>query len=101
MAWGSLAEALPEPPLQINIGPTIGKYLIKSYGKEFCDKTFGLKNKGTELFIGNSRVKFEGDNLEIGGKIYKGTPGLLELISMENQTTKKLQKETKKTIWKY
>jgi len=30
LPWGSQAEALPEPPLPINIGPTIGKYLIKS-----------------------------------------------------------------------
>jgi len=71
LLWVSQAEALPEPPLPSNIGPTIGKYLIKSYGKEFGDKTFGLKNKGTEFFIGNSRAKFERDNLEIGGKIYK------------------------------
>jgi len=34
-------------------------------------------------------VKFQGDNLEIGGKIYKGTPGLLELISMEKTNDKK------------
>jgi len=33
LPWGSQAESLPEPPLPINIGPTIGTYLIKSYGK--------------------------------------------------------------------
>ena len=100
LPWGSQAEALPEPSLPISIGPTIGKYLIKSYGKEFGDKSFGFKKKVIHFF-GNSRVKFEGDNLEIGGKIYKGTPGLLELISMEKPNGKKLQKKTKTTIWKY
>ena len=34
---GSQAEALPESPLPINTGPTIGRYLIKSYSKEFGD----------------------------------------------------------------
>jgi len=66
LPWESQAETLPEPTLPINIGPTIGMHLIKSYGKEYHDKTFGFKNKGTYFFIGNSRVKFEGDNSEIG-----------------------------------
>ena len=95
LPWGSQAEALPEPPLPINIGPTSGKYLIKSHGYQYGDKTFGFKNKGIDFFIGNSGVKFEGDNLEIGGKIYKRTPGLLELISMEKPNFKKITKEDK------
>ena len=57
-------------------------------------KHLGLKTKAY-IFIGNSRVKFEGDNLEIGGKIYKGTPGLLELISMEKTNFKKITNEDK------
>ena len=101
LPWGSQAEALPEPPLPINIGPTIGTYLIQSYVKEYGDKTYGLRNKGIDFFIGNSSVKFEGDNLEIGNRIYKGTPDLLELISMEKTKIKKLQKQTKTTFWKY
>jgi len=95
LPWGSQAEALPEPPLPINIGPNIGKYLMKSYGKEFGDKTFGFKNKGTEFFVGNSRVKFEGYNLEIGGRIYKATPGLMDLITMEKPKIKDATKKDK------
>jgi len=57
-------------------------------------KHLGLKTKAY-IFIGNSRVKFEGDNLETGGKIYKGTPGLLELISMEKTNFKKITNEDK------
>ena len=95
LPWGSQAEALPEPPLPVNMGPTIGPHLIKSYDKEYCDKTYGFKSKDIELFIGNSRVKFEGDNLEIGEKIYKGTPGLLELISMEKPKIKDATKTDK------
>ena len=100
LPWRSQAETHPEPPLPINIGPTIGEYLIESYGDEYGDKTFGFKNKGVDFFIDKSRKKFEGDNLEIGGKIYKGTPGLLDLISMEKPKIKKATKTDKTTIWK-
>jgi len=51
LPWGSQAEALPEPPLPINIGPTIGMHLIKSYGKEYGDKTYGFKNKGIDFLL--------------------------------------------------
>jgi len=51
LPWGSQAEALPEPPLPINVGPTIGTYLIKSYGKEYCDKTYGFKNKEIDFLL--------------------------------------------------
>jgi len=95
LPWGSQAEALPEPPLPINIGRTIGTHLIKSYGKEYGDKTYGFKNKGIYFFIGNSEVKFEGDNLEIGGKIYKGTPVVLDLISMDKTKIKDATKTDK------
>ena len=95
MLWGSQAEAIPEPPLPINIGPSIGKYLIKSYGKEYGNKTYGFKNKDKYFFIGNSRAKFEGDNLEIGGKFYKGTPGLLDLISMDKPQIEDARKTVK------
>jgi len=49
--WGSQVEALPELPLPINIGPTIGTHLIKSYGEEYGDKTYGLKNKGKDFLM--------------------------------------------------
>ena len=54
-----------------------------------------FKSKGIDFFIGNSRVKFEGDNFEIGNRIYKGTPGLLELISMEKPNIKNATKSDK------
>jgi len=96
---GSQAEAIPEPPLPINIGPTIGTHLIKSYGKEYDDKTDGFENKLIDCFIGNSEVKFEGDNLEIGGKICKGTPGLLDLISMEKSKNKRCCKNRQRQLF--
>ena len=57
LSWGSQAEALLEPPLPINIGPTIGKYLIKSYGKEYGDKTYGFITKGIYFFCRNINEK--------------------------------------------
>ena len=50
LPWGSQAETLPEPALPINIGPTIGTHLIKSYGKEYGDKTYGFIHKGIYIF---------------------------------------------------
>jgi len=48
--WGSQAEALHELPLAFNIGPNIGAYLIKSYGKEYGDKTYGFKIKANIFY---------------------------------------------------
>ena len=95
LPWGSQAEALPEHPLPINIGPIIGRYLIKSYGKEYGDKTFGLKTKDENFFVGKSRIKFEGVNLEIDGKSCKATPGLMNLITMEVPKVNAATKEDK------
>ena len=94
LPWGSQAEALPEPPIPINIGPNIGTYLIKSYCKEFGDKTYGFKNKDRNFYIGSSRVKFEGDNL-------RNTRSFGFDFNEKKQKQKKLQKKTKTTIWKY
>jgi len=55
----------------------------------------GLYTKAYIFFIGNSEVKFEGDNLVIGVKIYKGTSGLLDLISMEKPILKNATKTDK------
>ena len=43
----------------------------------------------------------EGDNLEIDGRIYKATPGLMDLITMEIPKIKDATKKTKTTIWKF
>jgi len=98
LPWGSQTEALSGPPLPINIGPIIGRYLIKSYGKEYDDNTFGLKTKDEKYFIGKSRIKFEGDNLEIDVIIYKATPALMDLTTIEVPKVNEATKKTKTTI---
>lgn len=61
-------------------GPIASRYLTKFAQKEGTDKTFGLYYKKDGPYIGNQRVKISGDDLDISGRIYKGTPGLWNLI---------------------
>jgi len=53
------------------------------------------KTKDENFFIGKSRIKFEGDNLEIDRKSYKATPGLMNLITMEVPKVNEATKEDK------
>jgi len=53
-----------------------------SHGKP-GDRTFGLKNKDGQFFLGNAEVGIDGNDLIIGDKRYHGTPGLWDLIVMK------------------
>jgi len=62
--------------IQINLGPIALKNLNK-YLKDEGDSTYGFKNLGDdEYYIKKTKIDFKGDDIEIGGKTYKGTPGL-------------------------
>jgi len=60
------------------------------------DKTFGLKNRGGEFFLGNASVDFDGDDLITDGNKYKGTKGLWDLIKMKKTSTGLATEEDKK-----
>ena len=51
------------------------------------DKTFGLRNKGGEFFLGNAGVDFDGDDLIIDENKYKGTKRLWDLITRKKNST--------------
>ena len=80
-------ETLPEKKIQlpINIGPIGRKNLNKYLNKG--DTIFGFKynNKDDEYYLGNTRVNFKGDDLEISGKRYPGTPGLWNLLTAKGK----------------
>ena len=80
-------ETLPEKKIQlpINIGPIGRKNLNKYLNKG--DTIFGFKynNKDDEYYLGNTRVDFKGDDLEISGKRYPGTPGLWNLLTAKGK----------------
>ena len=56
------------------------QYLRKFASKSGTDKTFGLRDKDGQFYIGNKKAKIKDNNIIIGEKEYAGTPGLWELI---------------------
>jgi len=88
-------QALPQPPLPINIDQLARKYLVSSYGSA-GDKTFGLDDRGGQFFLGNTEVDFEGNDLVIGGKRYAGTPDLWDLLVMKSPVVGFATEEDKK-----
>ena len=70
---------LPEKEV-LKLGPNATKALKRSLTKEGVDKTYGIYDKDNKFFIGTKEVKIEGDNIIIDDSVYRGTPGLWELI---------------------
>ena len=80
-------EAYEDDPVDITtleLGDIATKYL-KEYAskKSKTDTVFGIRSEDGEFFIGNSPISFEGDDMMVGNKTYKGTPGLWELMTMK------------------
>src|SRR5688572_21165742 len=80
-------EAFEDEPVDITtleLGDIATKYL-KEYtsNKNKTDKTFGIYSEDGDFFIGNSLIKFDGDDMMVGNKTYKGTPGLWEFMTMK------------------
>ena len=72
----------PFPP---NTGEIVKQYLRKSRGKE-ADKTFGLEDRDGQLYLGNAKVAFDGDDLIIKVERYLETPGFWSMIIMKEPT---------------
>src|SRR5688572_15334528 len=80
-------EAYEDDPVDITtleLGDIATKYL-KEYTSNTnkTDKTFGIYSVDGDFFIGNSPIKFDGDDMMVGNKTYKGTPGLWEFMTMK------------------
>ena len=58
--------------------------LIEAFTKEGVDKTFGLHAKNKKFHIGNKPVTIKDNDIIVDGKIYRGSPGLWELITSRN-----------------
>ena len=76
----------PEPTSQlIQLGNIASKYLGSYLGKDARDKTFGIRRElDNNYYIGNTVIKFNGDNIVVNDKEYQGTPGLWELVTSKN-----------------
>ena len=67
------------------IGPIANSYLRKFASKEDADKNFGIYNNKGKSYIGDTRIGIINDNIIVGEKEYQGTPGLWELIIMNER----------------
>jgi hypothetical protein len=80
-------EAYDDDPVEdvrtLELGDIAVEYL-KQYAsdKRLVDTTFGIRSKDGDFYIGDSKISIEADDVTVGNKTYKGTPGLWELITM-------------------
>ena len=66
--------------MNVFIGDIAEQYLRKFVSVSGADKTFGLWDKVSKLYIGNKEAKIKENNIIVGDKEYVGMPGLWELI---------------------
>ena len=70
----------------MNVGE-VAKHYLKMYtsntisNKNQMDKSFGVKLKEGEFFIGREHIMINNDDIIIGDKLFRGTTGLWELIT--------------------
>ena len=70
----------------MNVGE-VAKHYLKMYtsntisNKNQMDKSFGVKLKQGEFFIGREQIMINNDDIIIGDKLFRGTTGLSELIT--------------------
>ena len=74
----------PEKPSSITtLGPLVQKYI----GSTDVDRTYGIRKEGTKLYMGETEVKIDNNDIMVDDVTYEGTPGLWNLI-MEKDITK-------------
>jgi len=79
-------EAYEDPVSDIRtleLGDLATKYL-RQYAsrKKETDKIFGIRATDDNFYVGEKPISVEGDDITVGDKTYKGTPGLWELLTM-------------------
>ena len=78
-------RSLPSIPTPQQIGKLPADKLRQALSsKSEYDTTFGIYNKGDHLMIGSKQVDIKGDDIEVNGKYYRGTPGLWQLLTSKN-----------------
>lgn len=84
----SVNETLSTPVnfVQNRVGNMAMKYLnMNSSDAKLCDNIFGLRSEnGKDLWIGDSEVKIEGNDIIFKDTKYTGTKGLWELMTLKD-----------------
>jgi len=69
----------------LELGDLATEYLQHyASNKKLADTTFGIHSKDGVFYIGVSPISIQGDDVTVGDKIYEGTPGLWELLTLIN-----------------
>ena len=63
------------------LGPLAVNALIEAFTKEGVDRSYGIYAKNKKLFMGNKEISIKDNDITLEGEVYKGTPGLWELIT--------------------
>ena len=72
----------PEKPSSITtLGPLVQKYI----GSTDVDRTYGIRKEGTKLYMGETEVKIDNNDIMVDDVTYEGTPGLWNLIMEKNR----------------
>lgn len=59
----------------------LGNYLSKT---GLTDTTYGIRRDDNKFYIGNKEVEIANDDISIGDKIFKGSKGLWELLTLKS-----------------
>ena len=77
----------PVTPQKLDFGflasAYLGNYLSKN---SVADTTYGIRRDGNTFFIGNKEIEINNNDITIEDKIYKGTKGLWELLTLKEPT---------------
>ena len=70
----------------LEYGQIAGKYWnLRESDDKLADKTFGIRSGKDGIYrIGNAPITIQGNDIEVAGKTYKGTPGLWGLITLKD-----------------
>ena len=63
------------------LGPLAVNALIEAFTKEGVDRSYGIYAKNKKFFIGSKEITIKDNDITLEGEVYKGTPGLWELIT--------------------
>ena len=57
------------------------------------DKTYGVRNVGLDLYLGDSKIKFKNDGVKVKNSSFAATPGFIELLYKKNPDLSLITKE--------
>jgi hypothetical protein len=88
LAQVSIATPLTSDVQQATTSTTELGEIAREYFKRFitktkdADTTYGIHDRCGKFYTGDTEIKIDGDDIIVGDRVYEGTSGLWELISV-------------------